>query len=65
MDFLLTNNVEFQYDHSDNTYVATIKIVNKPEDVPKTVEYEQEVVSGMEQMRQFQSGARVSGAIDI
>lgn len=32
MDFLLNNDVEFQYDGNDNTYVATIKIVNKPED---------------------------------
>ena len=32
MDFLLNNDVEFQYDNNDSTYVATIKIVNKPED---------------------------------
>ena len=30
MDFLISNDVEFQYDHEDKTYVATIKIVNKP-----------------------------------
>ena len=32
MDFLLQNNVDFSYDTSDNTYVATIKIVNKGEE---------------------------------
>ena len=32
MDFLLNNDVEFQFDQTDNTYVATIKIVNKPDD---------------------------------
>ena len=59
MDFLLSNDVDFQYDGSDNTYVATIKIVNKVDDIPQTVDYpEQEVVSGMDQMRQFQNGAR-------
>ena len=54
MDFLLSNDVDFSYDQSDSTYVATIKIINKPEDVPQTQEYhqpEQEVVSGMDQMR--------------
>jgi hypothetical protein len=34
LDFLLSNDVEFQYDQMDNTYVATIKIVNKPDDQP-------------------------------
>lgn len=29
MDFMINNKVEFVYDKSDNTYVATIKIVNK------------------------------------
>ena len=29
MDFLISNDVEFQIDPEDNTYVATIKIVNK------------------------------------
>ena len=61
MDFLLNNDVEFQYDNNDSTYVATIKIVNKPEDQVQqqpTMEQqygvpEQEVVSGMDQMRQF------------
>ncbi len=50
MDFLLNNDVEFQYDQSDSTYVATIKIINKQEDQqPQTMEYqEQEVVSGMD-----------------
>ena len=60
MDFLLNNDVEFQYDQGDNTYVATIKITNKQEnDQPQTIDYqqEQEVVSGMDQMRQFQNGA--------
>ena len=37
MDFLLQNNVEFSYDTMDNTYVATIKIVNKADNaVPDT-----------------------------
>lgn len=40
--------------------MATIKIVNKQEDQPQVVEYEQEVVSGMDQMRQFQNNNRVS-----
>ena len=62
MDFLLNNDVEFQYDQNDSTYVATIKIVNKPEDqvqqqpMMEQQQYgvpEQEVVSGMDQMRQF------------
>ena len=39
MDFLLSNDVDFSYDQSDSTYVATIKIINKPEDVPQTQEY--------------------------
>lgn len=53
MDFLLSNDVDFSYDHSDSTYVATIKIINKPDDIPQTVDYipEQEAVSGMDQMR--------------
>ena len=33
MDFLLQNNVEFSYDTMDSTYVATIKIVNKADNV--------------------------------
>ena len=28
MDFLVQNNVDFAWDNSDQTYVATIKIVN-------------------------------------
>jgi len=59
MDFLLSNDVDFSYDQSDSTYVATIKIINKPEEMPQTAEYDipkQEVVSGMDQMRQFQNG---------
>jgi hypothetical protein len=38
MDFLVQNHVEFAIDHNDNTYVATIKIVNKvkqPEAFPE------------------------------
>ena len=31
MDFLINNDVEFQVDPEDKTYVATIKIVNKPD----------------------------------
>ena len=30
MDFLVQNNVDFAWDTSDQTYVATIKIVNQP-----------------------------------
>ena len=51
MDFLLSNDVEFAYDNNDETYVATIKIVNKPEenDLPQTMEYpDQDIVSGMD-----------------
>ena len=41
--------------------------MNKPDDVPQTQEYiqpEQEVVSGMDQMRQFQNGGRMGGPIE-
>ena len=58
MDFLLTNDVEFQIDPEDKTYVATIKIVNKS-DQNSPDEYGQEVINGMDQMRQFsKQGAR-------
>ena len=47
MDFLLTNDVEFQIDPEDKTYVATIKIVNKS-DQNSPDEYGQEVINGMD-----------------
>lgn len=52
MEFLLTNQVEFQLDPTDNTYTATIKIVNNSE-TPMRKEPEQEIINGLEQMRQL------------
>ena len=40
MDFLLGNDVEFQYDGSDDTYVATIKIVNNQAQEPPQQHYD-------------------------
>ena len=59
MDFLISNDVEFQIDPEDNTYVATIKIVNK---TGQDDEYGQEVINGMDQMKQFnvQGGSKRS-----
>lgn len=54
MEFLLTNQVEFQLDPSDQMYTATIKIVNNSE-TPGRKQTEQEIINGLEQMRQLHS----------
>ena len=56
MEFLLTNQVEFQLDPTDQTYTATIKIVdNNDHPLGQRREPEQEIISGLEQMRQLQN----------
>ena len=55
MEFMLTNAVEFQLDPTDQTYTATIKLVNNDSMPPsRKHQQEQEVISGFEQMRQLQ-----------
>ena len=65
MDFLISNDVEFQVDPEDRTYIATIKIVNKPGQNQQD-DYGQEIINGMDQMRQFskQGSGRKGGKID-
>jgi hypothetical protein len=55
MEFLLTNHVEFQLDPNDQTYTATIKIVNNQEAHDYKRPPEQEVINGFDQMRQLQT----------
>jgi hypothetical protein len=54
MDFLVQNNVDFAWDNSDQTYVATIKIVNQPQQNDFFRDNSPEVINGMDQMRRLQ-----------
>lgn len=45
----MTNNVEFQLDPTDQTYTATIKIINNKESPAVFIrEPEQEIINGLE-----------------
>ena len=60
MDFLISNDVEFQIDPVDQTYVATIKIVNKTWQDQQD-DYGQEIINGLDQMRQFSKQGEKKG----
>jgi hypothetical protein len=49
MDFLIDNQVEFQQDRQDGSYLATIKILNQQMEQPP------EVINGVDQMRQLKN----------
>ena len=64
MDFLVSNNVDFQFDPSDGTYMATIKIVNKPNQVdnyqvPPQAPQPADIINGLDQMRLMQHDQRL------